>query len=151
MDLNKPVDNNTIAKALGVTGFSPLANFLKLHVAQALDDRVGNDPNIRNAANIEAIDLGPERHGYDSGVDNILYNKVNPAQDYYQSGIYTDIEKEKARQAELDKHTGGDDSIETDVEKAAELAKETEDEKMRAHDALMKTWNFQAFRNNIDI
>lgn len=137
------VDTNTIAKGLGVTGFSPLTDFLRLHIANALDDRVGNDPNLRNGANIEKIELGPERHGYDSGIDNILYDKVNPAQNYYQDGINDDVAKERASRVPQQNIEDGSE----DLNKSLELKQEADAEKLRAHQSLLKLMNASAFRS----
>lgn len=143
------VDTNAIAKGLGVTGFSPLADFLRLHVAAVMDDRAGNDPNLRNAANINKIDLGPERHGYDAGVDDIVYNKVNPNQDYYQSKIYDDLEQEKARRSQQDAHTD-DNNPPPNTDEAIRLKNEADEEKMKAHSAVVNMMNQQRYRNESD-
>lgn len=143
------VETNAIAKGLGVTGFSPLADFLRLHVAAVMDDRVGNDSKLRNGSNIEKIELGADRHGYDSGVDNIVYDKVNPNQDYYMSKIHDDLAKEKASRAEQDSHTD-DNNPPPDTDEALRLKAEADAEKMKAHSAVVNMMNQQRFRNELD-
>ena len=97
MENNKPVDTNVIAKDLGVTGFSPLANFLKLHIVNALSDRVGDDPKLWNAEGIEQVERLADRHGFDPGTDELVYDKVNPPMDYYRNGINQDVKDEAAK------------------------------------------------------
>lgn len=141
------VDNNVVAKKLGVTGFSPLADFLRLHAVKAMEDRAGNGPEFWNAANIKTNELGPERHGYDAGVDDIMYDKVNPNQDYYQAGIYDDLAKARVSQAHQDAATDGEPM---DTDKAIAIKNATDDERMKAHAAVQKMMNFSAFRNGTD-
>jgi len=141
------VDNNVIAKALGVTGFSPLANFLRLHAVKSMEDRAGNGPDFWNAANIKTNELGAERHGYDAGVDNIVYDKVNPNQNYYQDRINDDLAKAKVSQSAQDNAVDGPPA---DTDAALAIKDATDDERMKAHAAVLKMMNFQTFRNGSD-
>lgn len=123
----RTVDTNTIAKGLGVTGFSPLANFLKLHIVQAMDDRVGNDTKVWNASNIEQVERLADRHGFDPGTDELMYDKVNPPLDYYRRGINADVDAEAAKR----EHSAGLAS--TDLLSAAEHDGTVDDSNMTPH------------------
>lgn len=129
---DRTVDTNTVAKGLGVTGFSPLANFLKLHIVKAMDDRVGNDTKLWNASNIEQVERLADRHGFDPGSDELMYDKVNPPLDYYRRGIMADVNAEAAKRAESAK------VAEVDLVKAAEVDSEIDAGNLNDHPEVLQ-------------
>ena len=61
-------------------GYAPKSTdelrFKKKHVVQTVDDRNGNKDDVFKATNVKTLERGKERHGYNAGDDEQVYEEA---------------------------------------------------------------------------